>query len=80
MLMQTPANGSPERVRTSRISPTFAASGFVREKRRVRAPVGSRAVVWEAVRSEMGSGHFLIGEGGGAWTFMDLVCVSEPGE
>ena len=28
--------------RTSRMSPTLAASGFAREKRRVRAPVGSR--------------------------------------
>ena len=51
--------------RTSRISPTLAASGFVREKSRVRAPVGSRMAIWAACRSLIGSGKRLRVEGGG---------------
>ena len=51
--------------RTSRTSPTLAASGFVRAKRRVRAPVGSRMASWAACRLLMGSGKSLRVEGGG---------------
>ena len=53
--MQTPAKGSPVFIRTRRMSPTFAASRLVLEKRFVRAPVGSRMVTCEAVRSFIGS-------------------------
>jgi hypothetical protein len=55
MLMHTPAKGSPFFNRTRRTSPTFAASVLVLEKRRVRAPVGSRTRIWSSVRSLMGS-------------------------
>jgi hypothetical protein len=55
MLMQTPAKGSPPFKRTKRMSPTFAASGFVLEKRDVRAPVGSRSAIWSAQRALRGS-------------------------
>ena len=65
--MHTPAKGSPVRWRTSRMSPTRAHSGLSFAKRRVRAPVGSRRVVWEAVTAAMGLGQvFLMLEAVGA--------------
>lgn len=64
--MHTPAKGSPVFRRTKRMSPTLAASGLVREKREVRAPVGSRREIWEDVRSLMGSLNLEAGEAGGA--------------
>lgn len=60
MLMQTPAKGSPLRWRTRRISPTRAHSGFCLENRRVRAPVGSRLLVCEAVTAAIGLGQVFL--------------------
>ena len=57
MWMQTPAKGSPVFERTRRMSPTLTRSGLVGEKRRVRAPVGSRRAIWSAVILAMGSGQ-----------------------
>jgi hypothetical protein len=62
------------------MSPTFAASGFVREKRRVRAPEGSRVEIWVFVMRATGSGHFLRGEGGARRTFIWLEWESDPVE
>lgn len=48
------------------MSPTRAASGLVREKRRVRAPEGSRRGSWWVVkRVRMGDLQSVVGEGGG---------------
>jgi hypothetical protein len=65
MLMQIPAKGSPFLRRTSRMSPTLAASGLALLKREVRAPVGSRTAIWEAWREAIGSLKLAAGEGGG---------------
>lgn len=66
IFMQTPANGSPVRWRTSRISPTRAHSGFVFEKRRVRAPVGSSSAICEVFTCETGSEQIFWTAGLGA--------------
>jgi hypothetical protein len=58
--MHTPAKGSPVRCRTSRMSPTRAHSGLSFAKRRVRAFVGSRRVVWEVVTAAMGLGQVFL--------------------
>jgi len=47
------------------MSPTCAASGFSGEKRRVRAPEGSRVVSCAAVRVVRGVGQWVRVEGGG---------------
>lgn len=73
--MQTPANGSPVLSRTSRMSPTRAASGLSFEKRRVRAPVGSRTAICSLCRSLMGSLKILAGVGGGGWAFIFLLTI-----
>ena len=65
MLRQTPEYGSPDLNRTSRMSPTFAASGFFRLKSLVREDVGSKVVSWEAVRAAMALGHLARADGGG---------------
>ena len=62
--MHTPAKGSPPFRRTSRMSPTFAASGLVLENRAVRAPVGSRRAIWSAQRALRGSLVLAEGKGG----------------
>ena len=54
----------------SRISPTFALSGFVLAKSRVRDDVGSRMASWEAVKVWSGSGHTAFVEGGGGYVFI----------
>ena len=54
----------------SRISPTFAQSGFVRAKSRVRDDVGSRRASWFAVKVWSGSGHAAFVEGGGGYVFI----------
>ena len=66
MLMHTPANGSPVRWRTSRMSPSLALSGFSLSKRRVRAPVGSRVAREAAVTVETGVGQVFLIAGAGA--------------
>jgi len=48
------------------MSPTFAASRLVLEKRAVRAPVGSRREIWSVVRALRGSLKRAAREGGGA--------------
>jgi hypothetical protein len=75
--MHTPAKGSPVFRRTRRMSPTFADSGLVREKRFVRALVGSRVVIWDAVKALMGSLQAAATEGGGGITFIFLGTVIE---
>ena len=68
--MHTPANGSPVFRRTRRISPTLAASGLALEKSFVRAPTGSRRLIWAAWKSLTGSLNLEAMEGGGAMALM----------
>lgn len=70
--MHTPAKGSPVFSRTRRMSPTLAASVFVREKRWLRAPVGSRMAIWSSVKALRGSRHILANEIGGGTIFIFL--------
>lgn len=58
--MHTPAKGSPVRWRTSRMSPTRAHSGLSFAKRRVRALLGSRRAVEDAVMAATGSGQVFL--------------------
>lgn len=51
--------------RTSKTSPTLAASGLFLERSRLRAPVGSRMASWAVCTSLMGVGKFLRVDGGG---------------
>jgi hypothetical protein len=74
--MHTPAKGSPVRCRTRSVSPTRAHSGFVREKRRVRAPVGSRSAIWDVVTRATGSGQVLVMGVFWGWTRSFIVCFS----
>lgn len=53
------------RKRARRMSPGLGASGFVREKRRCREPVGSRMASSEVVWVFRGSGQWERWEGGG---------------
>lgn len=80
MLRHTPEKGSPDLRRTRRMSPTLARSGFEGEKRRVRAPVGSRREIWSEVILAMGSGQCLRAEGGGGATAIFLRPSSKPGK
>jgi len=75
--MHTPANGSPVFSRTRRMSPTLAASVFVREKRWLRAPVGSRMDIWSSVKALMGSLHTFANETGGGTTLSFLLTRME---
>lgn len=52
------------------MSPTLAASGLVLEKSFVRAPMGSRRVIWEDWKSLTGSRNLAAMEGGGAMALM----------
>lgn len=80
--MHTPAKGSPERVRTSKMSPTLAASGLEEAKSLVRKPDGSREAIWEASKVVTGEGHLLYMAGGGGlrvmrrieWPEAEVVC------
>lgn len=60
------------------MSPTWTRSGLVGEKRRVRAPVGSRVVSWARVRVAMGSGQSLVVLRGGGTTGIFLRLDSKP--
>lgn len=75
--MHTPANGSPVRCRTSRMSPSLAASGFSFEKSRVRAPVGSSVASEALVRVESGWGQVFLIEGAGAMMVRPWVLSGE---
>lgn len=58
------------------MSPTWAASRFVSEKRRVRAPEGSRVASWLVVKVVMGVGQRARVEGGGGKTLIGVRRVS----
>ena len=60
------------------MSPGWARSGLLGAKRRVRAPVGSRTVSWEAVTAAMGSRQVLRVERGGGMTGMRRSPSSKP--
>lgn len=53
MLRQMPAKGSPTATVARRMLSTRGESGLEREKRPVRAPLGSRVLVMWAVMREM---------------------------
>ena len=65
MLRQRPEKGSPVVKVVRRISPTRGQSGLEGEKRRVRAPVGSRVWMWDSLMAEMGKGCCFAVEAGG---------------
>ena len=60
------------------MSPAWTRSGFVGEKRRVRAPEGSRVEIWMVVRWAIGSGQCFVALRGGGTTGIFFRPTSNP--